>query len=170
MKKVFFFPFVFLSFFVASNIFTSCADSSDSKDADTTEDSSGTPDTKESDSLIASLDQARIIFIEGGDPATHELFLREHNGRCAQIKKLTPGSLHWVIKKGSDIVITRITTKEIENNPTIFDKDPAEISSRVWFGDIKEGAKGYRYWYNIEWKDKDSIDHVYDPLIQMNPL
>ncbi|CAN5431491.1 hypothetical protein BH20BAC1_BH20BAC1_05470 [soil metagenome] len=170
MKKVFYFPFVFLYFFVASNIFTSCAESSDTKDADTTEDSSSTPDTKEPDSLIASLDQAKIIFIDGGDADTHELFLQDNKGRCAQIKKATPGSIHWVIKRDLDIVITKITTKEIENNPTIFNTDPEEISRRVWFGDIKEGTEGYRYWYNIEWKDKDSVVHLYDPLIQINPL
>ncbi len=117
--------------------------------------------------------QAGVIILTDGDPTTGELTLKDDNGRPAHTFKVDHGQkIKWILRGNNPNVrqIVDITLKDMEGNTEIFSGKPErDGNSNNWKATVRNDAFGENEYYNIIWLDKDGVQRIYDPLIQVRP-
>lgn len=116
------------------------------------------------------------ITITGSNKITGDLIMVDHNGNSASTFIASRGEvITWIILPQSGVShITQIDKKDIPNNSNIFNPLPHQLGgANNWTGTIDNSLSpsGHQEIYFIKWDDEASpaVNHLYDPIIQINP-
>jgi hypothetical protein len=112
-----------------------------------------------------------VITISGGDTESGTLLMTFNGNDGHRVAANKGQKIQWLLHPNNNVSeIIAIEEKSIANNFNIFSVNPGPVGgSKNWEGIISPDTDNPYEWYKIVWKDKDSIQHTDDPLIQVNP-